>query len=85
MDKSGSSNNNESVDAKWTEEFFKQAVVQFEALLSQGKQANKLGKIVTKSVSYASFSSASLSCCFLIIAIFRFSKSECLEVNSNQN
>lgn len=35
-DKSGSSNNNESVDAKWTEEFIKQAVVQFEALLSQG-------------------------------------------------
>lgn len=51
MDKSGSSNNNESVDAKWTEEFIKQAVVQFETLLSQGKQANKLGKIVTKSLS----------------------------------
>jgi hypothetical protein len=30
------------VDAKWTEEFIKQAVVQFEALLSQSKQANKL-------------------------------------------
>jgi len=51
VDKSGSSKNSESADAKWTEEFIKQAVVQFEALLSQGKQANKLGKIVTKSVS----------------------------------
>jgi hypothetical protein len=40
---------------------------------------------VTKSVSCSSsFSSSSLSCCFLIIAVFRFSKSECLEVNSNQ-
>lgn len=36
VDKSGSSNNNESADAKWTEEFIKQAVVQFETLLSQG-------------------------------------------------
>ena len=85
MDKTGSSNNNESVDAKWTEEFIKQAVVQFEALLSQGKQANKLGKIVTEFVSCScSFSSSSLSYCVLIIAIFRFSKSECLEVKSNQ-
>jgi len=42
------------VDAKWTEEFIKQAVVQFETLLSQGKQANKLEKIVTKSVSCTS-------------------------------
>jgi len=85
VDKSGSSNNNESADAKWTEEFIKQAVVQFETLLSQGKQAYKLGKIVTKSVSCSFyFSSSSLSYCFLIIAVFRFSKSECLEVNSNQ-
>jgi len=82
VDNSGSSNNNESVDAKWTEEFIKQAVVQFETLLSQGKEANKLGKVVIKSVSCCySFSSSSLSCCFLIIMVFRFSKSECLELN----
>lgn len=36
VDKSGSSNDIESGDANWTEEFIKQAVVQFEALLSQG-------------------------------------------------
>jgi hypothetical protein len=77
VEKTGSSNN-ESVDAKWTEEFIKQAVVQFEALLSQGKQANKLGIIVTKFVSCSSsFSSSSLSSCVLIIVVFRFLKSEC--------
>jgi hypothetical protein len=68
------------VDAKWTEEFIKQAVVQFEALLSQGKQANKLAEVVVKSISFCS----SFSCCFLIIAVFRFPKSECLGLNSNQ-
>jgi hypothetical protein len=79
VEKTGSSNNNESVDAKWTEEFIKQAVVQFEALLSQGKHTNKLGVIVTKfvSCSSSSFSSSSLSSCILIIAVFGFFKSEC--------
>jgi len=71
VDKSGSSNDIESGDANWTEEFIKQAVVQFEALLSQGKQANKMKKAVIKSVSCcSSFPSSSLSCCFRIIAVF---------------
>jgi hypothetical protein len=67
VDETTSSNNNETVDAKWTEEFIKQAVVQFEALLSQSKEAKKQTRKNTKSVS----SSSSISIIFF--SFFSFS------------